>query len=65
MDNETTVHDITDSLPTLETETRSNVKKWATIGAIATAALLVADDQVKRFRRRKNVKVVVTDNPES
>lgn len=59
MDNET--HDLTEAVPTLEPETRQAVKKWTTIGITAAGLLLLADDAVKRFKRRKNVTVTVTD----
>lgn len=67
MDNDPQVHNITDALPTMEPKTRTNVKKLATIGTLALGGLLLLDDQVKRFRNRKNVTVTVTDTdaPES
>lgn len=59
---ETVVYDITDAAPTMEPKTRTKVKKVAAIGVLAAGTLLLIDDQVKRFRNRKNVHVVVTDN---
>ena len=55
------VHDVTDFLPEMEPKTRSNVKKGATLALGAFVALLLVDDQVKRFKRRKNVTVTVED----
>lgn len=52
---------VTDATPTLDPSTRSKIKKGATIVFIAVGALLLVDDQVKKFKNRKTVKVVVQD----
>ena len=63
--DETVTVNVTDEIPTMEPQTRSKVKKGVAIGVFAAGALLLIDDQVKRFRNRKNVVVTVTDKDES
>ena len=57
--------DVTETLPELDPKTRQNVKKVAAIGIFAAGALLLIDDQVKKFKDRKTVKVTVEDKPEA
>lgn len=53
--------DVTETLPTMDDKTRKNTKKFVGYGIAAAAALLLVDDQVKKFKNRKSVKVVVED----
>lgn len=53
--------DVTNEVPTLDENGRKNVKKVAFIGLGAAAAILFVDDQVKKFKNRKAVKVTVVD----
>lgn len=57
--------DITETLPTMEPSTRSKVKKTTTIAIGVVGALLLIDDQVKRFKARKSVKLTVVDKPQA
>lgn len=57
------VHNITDALPAKNSSARLKARKGATIGMFALGALLLVDDQVQKFRERRSVKVVVTENP--
>ena len=57
--------DLTESVPTLEPDTRKKIQKGTTIALGAVAVLLLVDDQVKRFKRRKTVKVVVEEKPDT
>lgn len=52
---------VTDEVPTLDDKARTNVKKVAAIGVFAAGAILLIDDQVKKFKKRKTVKVTVVD----
>jgi hypothetical protein len=63
--NDTQVHNITDAAPTLEPKTRSNVKRFATLAAVAGAAVLLADSAVKKFKKEKSVTVVVEDKDDA
>lgn len=53
---------VTDEVPTLDDKTRTNVKKFAAVGIFAAGAILLIDDQVKKFKKRKTVEVTVVDN---
>lgn len=57
--------DLTEATPTLEPETREKIKKGATVALGAVAVLLLIDDQVKKFKRRKAVKLTVEDKSET
>lgn len=57
--------DITDAVPTLEPSTRSTVKKVVFLGVLAAGALLLIDDQVKKFKDRKTVTVSVADSSDN
>lgn len=57
----TVVYEVTEDVPTMENDTRKKIKKGVAIGVFAAGALLLIDDQVKKFRARKNVTVIVTD----
>lgn len=46
-------------LPDENSDTRKKVRKTAAIGLGLCAALLLVDDLVRRFQRRKNVTVAV------
>lgn len=65
MDSNPEVHNITDATPTLEPKTRDRVKKVATLAAAAGAVVLLADSALKRFKREKNVTVVVADKDDA
>lgn len=56
--------DVTD-LPAKETPARTKVRKLATTVTVVTGALLLIEDQIRRFSRRKKVTVAVEDKPES
>lgn len=57
--------DLTEATPTLEPSTRKKIKKGTTIALGAVAVLLLVDDQVKRFKSRKSVKLTVVDKPDT
>lgn len=57
--------DVTETLPEMDDKTRTNVKKVAAVGIFAAGAILLIDDQVKKFKNRKSVKVVVEEKPEA
>ena len=57
--------DLTEATPTLEPATRAKIKKGTTIALGAVAVLLLVDDQVKKLKRRKAVKLTVADKPET
>ena len=65
MTNDNTPDFTSDDLPTMEPSTRKKARKGAAIGLGLFAALLIADDLVKRFQSKKTVKVQVEDKPES
>lgn len=56
--------DLTEAAPSFDPDTREKIKKGATIALGAVAVLLVIDDQVKRFKRRKAVKLTVVKKHE-
>lgn len=62
-DSNVTETDVTDAIPTMDNDTRSVVKKLTAYGILAAGSLLLLDDAVKKFTRRKKVKVVVIDKP--
>jgi hypothetical protein len=62
-DSNVTETDVTDAIPTMDNDTRTVVKKFAAYGILAAGSLLLLDDAVKSFTRRKKVKVVVIDKP--
>ena len=57
--------DLTEATPTLNPDTRKKIQKGTTIALGAVAVLLLVDDQVKRFKRRKTVKLTVVDKPDT
>jgi len=57
------VTDVTETVPTLDPSTRSKIKGALLAVTAAGAALLLVDDQWKKFKGRKNVTVIVADNP--
>jgi len=61
--NEQTI-DITEAAAN-ESETRKKMKKGVTVVFIAAGVILLIDDQIKRFSRRKRVAVTVADQPAS
>lgn len=64
MDNDTTVVDLT-TPASKQTPLRQKLEKALVVTAVASAAILVLNDQVKRFSRKKHVAVVVADKDES
>lgn len=63
MSENTTVHNVTDAAPTLKPGHRKTVQHFATLTALAGGLVLLGDSAIKRFKREKNVEVVVTDVP--
>ncbi len=63
MTNPTTV-DVTEAAAK-ETPLRKKARKGTTAVFVIAGVLLLVDDQVRRFSRKKRVKVTVADAPES
>lgn len=57
--------DITEALTPENPETRKKVRNVAAALILVVGAGLLIDDQVKKFKNRKSVKVVVEDKPEA
>jgi hypothetical protein len=64
MSEEQNTTDVTDALPTMDEKTRSRVKTISALLLGAAVAGLIIDDQVKKFKDRKSVKLTVVDKPE-
>lgn len=57
--------DVTENLPEMDNKTRSRVKTASALLIGVAVGGLIVDDQIKKFKNRKSVKVVVEDKPEA
>lgn len=63
MSENTTVRNVTDAIPTLEPSHRKTVQHFVTLTALAGGLVLLGDSAWRRFKREKNVEVVVSNVP--